>query len=178
MALLANRTDLFALCNSRYGVELLPDEYTLRLEPGIDGRCFRHYNGAIPAHNVQRRDSGVWRSKGFLITRLKEALDRVLSTADRVSFTAFPMTDILNVVFAPDCRNGVPYQELLATALDRHNVNVRIYSGSWITNTGRAYWAPEVAFVSSTPNSPPSGCSRTRSRPNPSVPPGSCCGYF
>jgi hypothetical protein len=38
---------LFALCSSRYGVELLPDDYTLRLEPGIGGRCFRHYNGAI-----------------------------------------------------------------------------------------------------------------------------------
>jgi hypothetical protein len=38
---------LFALCSSRYGVELLPDEYMLRLEPGIGGRCFRHYNGAI-----------------------------------------------------------------------------------------------------------------------------------
>jgi hypothetical protein len=38
---------LFALCSSRYGVELLPEEYTLRLEPGIGGRCFRHYNGAI-----------------------------------------------------------------------------------------------------------------------------------
>src|SRR5215467_4035129 len=38
---------LFALCSSRYGVDLLPEEYTLRLEPGINGRCFRHYNGAI-----------------------------------------------------------------------------------------------------------------------------------
>jgi len=38
---------LFALCSSRYGVELLPDEYTLRLEPGIGGRCFRHYIGEI-----------------------------------------------------------------------------------------------------------------------------------
>jgi hypothetical protein len=38
---------LFALCSSRYGVDLLPDEYTLRLEPGIGDRCFRHYNGAI-----------------------------------------------------------------------------------------------------------------------------------
>src|SRR5262249_28245314 len=38
---------LFALCSSRYGVELLPDEYTLRLEPGIGARCFRHYNGVI-----------------------------------------------------------------------------------------------------------------------------------
>jgi hypothetical protein len=38
---------LFALCSSRYGVEMLPDEYTLRLEPGIGARCFRHYNGMI-----------------------------------------------------------------------------------------------------------------------------------
>ena len=38
---------LFALCSSRYGAELLPDEYTLGLEPDIGERCFRHYNGAI-----------------------------------------------------------------------------------------------------------------------------------
>jgi hypothetical protein len=38
---------LFALCSSRFGVELLPDEYTLSLEPGINGRPFRHYVGAI-----------------------------------------------------------------------------------------------------------------------------------
>jgi hypothetical protein len=38
---------LFALCSSRYGVELLPDEYTLTLEPGIGARSFRHYNGRI-----------------------------------------------------------------------------------------------------------------------------------
>ena len=38
---------LFALCSSRYGVELLPEEYTLRLEPGLGGRCFRHYVGEI-----------------------------------------------------------------------------------------------------------------------------------
>jgi hypothetical protein len=38
---------LFALCSSRYGVELLPEEYTLRLEAGIGTRCFRHYNGTI-----------------------------------------------------------------------------------------------------------------------------------
>ena len=31
------------------------------------------------------------------------------------------MTDDLNVVFAPDWRSGVPYQELLAKALERHN---------------------------------------------------------
>ena len=38
---------LFALCSSRYGVELLPDEYTLWLAPGVGDRCFRHYHGAI-----------------------------------------------------------------------------------------------------------------------------------
>lgn len=38
---------LYALCSSRYGVELLPEEYTLSLEPGIDGRPFRHYVGGI-----------------------------------------------------------------------------------------------------------------------------------
>jgi hypothetical protein len=38
---------LFALCSSRYGVDLLPEEYTLRLDPGIGTRPFRHYVGAI-----------------------------------------------------------------------------------------------------------------------------------
>ena len=38
---------LYALCSSRFGVELLPPEYTLTLEPGIGGRPFRHYVGGI-----------------------------------------------------------------------------------------------------------------------------------
>lgn len=38
---------LFALCSSRYGVELLPAEYALSFEPGINGRPFRHYVGGI-----------------------------------------------------------------------------------------------------------------------------------
>ena len=38
---------LFALCSSRYGVELLPPEYTLFLTPGIGARPFRHYVGCI-----------------------------------------------------------------------------------------------------------------------------------
>lgn len=38
---------LYALCSSRFGVDLLPEEYTLRLTPGIGGRPFRHYVGAI-----------------------------------------------------------------------------------------------------------------------------------
>lgn len=38
---------LFALCSSRFGFEHLPAEYTVRLEPGLGGRPFRHYVGAI-----------------------------------------------------------------------------------------------------------------------------------
>jgi hypothetical protein len=38
---------LIALCSSRYGVKLLPEEYTLRLEAGIGKRPFRHYVGEI-----------------------------------------------------------------------------------------------------------------------------------
>ena len=38
---------LYALCSSRYGTELLPDEYSLYLQKGIGDRPFRHYVGAI-----------------------------------------------------------------------------------------------------------------------------------
>jgi hypothetical protein len=38
---------LFALCSSRYGVEHLPDQYTVRLEPGLGDRPYRHYVGPI-----------------------------------------------------------------------------------------------------------------------------------
>ena len=38
---------LIALCSSRFGAELLPDEYTLHLGRGIGGRPFRHYVGVI-----------------------------------------------------------------------------------------------------------------------------------
>lgn len=38
---------LLALCSSRFGAELLPDEYTLTLKPGIGLRPFRHYVGQI-----------------------------------------------------------------------------------------------------------------------------------
>lgn len=54
---------LYALCGSRYGVELLPQDYDVRLEAGIPPRIFRHYVGAIRhlmygegiAHLVQER---------------------------------------------------------------------------------------------------------------------------
>ena len=38
---------IYALSSARFGVELLPDEYTVRLERGIDGKPCRHYVGAI-----------------------------------------------------------------------------------------------------------------------------------
>ncbi|HYM01269.1 MAG TPA: hypothetical protein VEZ90_20080 [Blastocatellia bacterium] len=38
---------LIALCSSRFGAELLPEEYTLHLGKGIGDRPFRHYVGRI-----------------------------------------------------------------------------------------------------------------------------------
>lgn len=38
---------LFALCSSRFGVELLPSNYDVRLDKGIAGLPARHYVGAI-----------------------------------------------------------------------------------------------------------------------------------
>ena len=38
---------LYALASSRFGTDLLPAEYTLRLAKGIEGRPFRHYVGRI-----------------------------------------------------------------------------------------------------------------------------------
>ena len=39
------------------------------------------------------------------------------------------MTQRLKVIFAPDWRAGVPYQQLLATALPRHGVDVAFLQG-------------------------------------------------
>ena len=38
---------LYALCSSKYGVELLPEEYSVRLNKGINSSPSRHYVGAI-----------------------------------------------------------------------------------------------------------------------------------
>ncbi len=38
---------LFALCSSRFGVELLPDEYQVQLGKGIGNSSFRHYVGVF-----------------------------------------------------------------------------------------------------------------------------------
>jgi hypothetical protein len=38
---------LYALCSSRFGVELLPQEYAVRLDGGLNDQPCRHYVGAI-----------------------------------------------------------------------------------------------------------------------------------
>lgn len=38
---------IYALCSARFGVDLLPDDYAVRLSGGIDGRPSKHYVGAI-----------------------------------------------------------------------------------------------------------------------------------
>lgn len=38
---------IYALCSSRFGVELLPEEYMVYLQRGISNRPFRHYVGKI-----------------------------------------------------------------------------------------------------------------------------------
>jgi hypothetical protein len=64
---------LYALCSSRYGAELLPSDYDVRLEAAITPSIFRHYVGAIRhlmygegiAHLVQDRflDRCPWTGK-------------------------------------------------------------------------------------------------------------------
>jgi hypothetical protein len=56
---------LFALCSFRFGAELLPDEYAVRLEASSTGKCCKHYVGAIRRHMY---DSGLPRlvQAGFL----------------------------------------------------------------------------------------------------------------
>jgi hypothetical protein len=38
---------LYALCSSRFGVELLPEQYAVRLTGGLEGNPCRHYVGGI-----------------------------------------------------------------------------------------------------------------------------------
>lgn len=38
---------LFALCSSRYGVDLLPLEYRIMLSKGLEGVVAKHYVGAV-----------------------------------------------------------------------------------------------------------------------------------
>lgn len=56
---------LFALCSSRFGVELLPPEYNVRLDKGLNGCPSRHYVGAI-RHLMYSEGIRQLVKKGFL----------------------------------------------------------------------------------------------------------------
>ena len=56
---------LFALCSSRYGVEHLPDEYAISLEPGFKKKPFRHYVGKI-RHLMYSEGMAHLAKEGFL----------------------------------------------------------------------------------------------------------------
>ncbi len=64
---------LYALCSSRFGVELLPQEYTLNLQPGINGRPFRHYVGGI-RHLMYSEGMAYLSRRGLLSGTLSTAL--------------------------------------------------------------------------------------------------------
>lgn len=66
---------LYALCSSRFGVELLPQEYTLNLQPGINGRPFRHYVGGI-RHLMYSEGMAHLSRRGLLSGTLSAALSR------------------------------------------------------------------------------------------------------
>lgn len=59
---------VYALCGSRFGVELLPHKYTLYFEPGLAGREFRHYNGKI-RHLMYGEGMAQLAGGGFLKTQ-------------------------------------------------------------------------------------------------------------
>ena len=87
---------LFALCSSRFGVELLPAEYSVHLDGSASGRLLPPLCRRDPALDVRRGDG----------------------TARRRRIHG-GSTPTMKVLFAPDWRDGNPYQELLATALER-----------------------------------------------------------
>src|SRR5262249_40783113 len=56
---------LYALCSSRYGAELLPEEYDVSLQRGLAPRTVRHYVGAI-RHLMYGEGIAHLASEGFL----------------------------------------------------------------------------------------------------------------
>ena len=56
---------LYALCSSRYGVELLPEEYDVFLKGNVGERPSRHYVGAI-RHEMYREGMRKLVKQGFL----------------------------------------------------------------------------------------------------------------
>jgi hypothetical protein len=60
---------LQALCSSRFGVELLPETYDIRLSGGINNSPCRHYVGAI-RHLFYKEGIG-WLVRGGLLQELR-----------------------------------------------------------------------------------------------------------
>jgi hypothetical protein len=56
---------LYALCSSRYGAEMLPEEYTVSLQAGVPPLIVRHYVGAI-RHLMYGEGIAHLVAKGFL----------------------------------------------------------------------------------------------------------------
>jgi hypothetical protein len=58
---------IYALCSSRFGVELLPEEYAVRLDAGVRNAPCRHYVGVI-RHLMYREGMRHLRNRGLLKT--------------------------------------------------------------------------------------------------------------
>ena len=71
---------LFALCSSRFGSDLLPDEYRVRLVPSSSGFCCKHYVGAIRQHMYDTGMRQLIRS-GFLKDSFKRSATEPLGVA-------------------------------------------------------------------------------------------------
>jgi hypothetical protein len=61
---------LFALCSARFGVELLPKEYRISLQPGIAGCAAKHYVGAV-RHQMYGEGIKWLARRGFLNSRFE-----------------------------------------------------------------------------------------------------------
>ncbi len=70
---------LFALCSSRYGVALLPDEYLISLNSGTDGCTAKHYVGAV-RHLMYGEGMAALRRRGLL-----KALEKTANLESAVS---------------------------------------------------------------------------------------------
>jgi hypothetical protein len=64
-----------ALCSSRFGVDFLPEEYTVRLDPGLAGRPFRHYIGRIRDRLMYSEGIRALDAQNFLPWRFVVLLD-------------------------------------------------------------------------------------------------------
>jgi predicted nucleotidyltransferase len=66
---------VIALCSSRFGVDFLPEEYTIRLDPGLGGRPIRHYIGRIRDRLMYSEGIRTLDERNFLPWRFLVLLD-------------------------------------------------------------------------------------------------------